>query len=78
MIVGATGSFWAHEKWNLATPPDFVTFSLVASCSVQSSTELYRDCSKKMQAAGFYHAAETRASHPYRKYVLALMTSKFD
>ncbi|GAA6013661.1 hypothetical protein JCM8202_000767 [Rhodotorula sphaerocarpa] len=25
--VGATGAFWAHEKWNLDTPPDFVTFS---------------------------------------------------
>ncbi|SCV71232.1 BQ2448_2820 [Microbotryum intermedium] len=48
--VGATGSFWAHEKWNLDTPPDFVTFS------------------KKMQAAGFYHRAELRASLPYRNY----------
>ncbi|GAA5934965.1 4-aminobutyrate transaminase [Sporobolomyces koalae] len=48
--VGATGTFWAHEKWNLQHPPDFVTFS------------------KKMQAAGFYHAAETRASLPYRNY----------
>lgn len=47
--VGATGSFWAHEKWNLDTPPDFVTFS------------------KKMQAAGFYHAPDLRASLPYRK-----------
>lgn len=25
--VGATGAFWAHDKWNLTTPPDFVTFS---------------------------------------------------
>lgn len=25
--VGATGKFWAHEHWNLATPPDMVTFS---------------------------------------------------
>ncbi|GAA5903431.1 4-aminobutyrate transaminase [Sporobolomyces salmoneus] len=48
--VGATGTFWAHEKWNLHHPPDFVTFS------------------KKAQAAGFYHAAETRASLPYRNY----------
>lgn len=47
--VGATGKFWAHEHWDLDTPPDFVSFS------------------KKMQAAGFYHAAETRASAPYRK-----------
>ncbi|KAK4050167.1 4-aminobutyrate transaminase [Microbotryomycetes sp. JL201] len=48
--VGATGSFWAHEKWNLDSPPDFVTFS------------------KKMQAAGFYHAPHLRASLPYRNY----------
>ncbi|KAG0201371.1 hypothetical protein BGX28_005796 [Mortierella sp. GBA30] len=25
--VGATGQFWAHEAWNLTTPPDIVTFS---------------------------------------------------
>ena len=25
--VGATGTFWAHEKWNLSTPPDFMSFS---------------------------------------------------
>ncbi|EPQ30283.1 uncharacterized protein PFL1_02399 [Pseudozyma flocculosa PF-1] len=25
--VGATGSFWAHDKWQLDTPADFVTFS---------------------------------------------------
>ncbi|KAK9456367.1 4-aminobutyrate aminotransferase [Dipodascopsis uninucleata] len=25
--VGATGKFWAHEHWNLTSPPDIVTFS---------------------------------------------------
>ena len=25
--VGATGKFWAHEHWDLAHPPDMVTFS---------------------------------------------------
>jgi 4-aminobutyrate aminotransferase/(S)-3-amino-2-methylpropionate transaminase len=25
--VGATGRFWAHEWWNLRSPPDMVTFS---------------------------------------------------
>ncbi|RPB25905.1 4-aminobutyrate aminotransferase, partial [Terfezia boudieri ATCC MYA-4762] len=25
--VGATGKFWAHEHWDLQTPPDMVTFS---------------------------------------------------
>ncbi|KAI1280782.1 4-aminobutyrate aminotransferase, mitochondrial [Halotydeus destructor] len=24
---GSTGKFWAHEHWNLDSPPDFVTFS---------------------------------------------------
>ncbi|XDG01568.1 hypothetical protein ABKA04_001183 [Annulohypoxylon sp. FPYF3050] len=24
---GATGKFWAHEHWNLTSPPDIVTFS---------------------------------------------------
>ncbi|KAL7420598.1 4-aminobutyrate transaminase [Cryptotrichosporon argae] len=50
--VGATGRFWAHEKWGLAPgdEPDFVTFS------------------KKMQAAGFYHKPETRPNAPYRNF----------
>jgi len=50
--VGATGTFWAHEKWGLKAEdaPDFVTFS------------------KKMQAAGFYHKLETRPSQPYRNF----------
>ncbi|GAA6006826.1 hypothetical protein JCM10207_009108 [Rhodosporidiobolus poonsookiae] len=30
---GATGSFWAHEKWNLEEPADFVTFSKKAQAS---------------------------------------------
>ncbi|KAH6681708.1 4-aminobutyrate aminotransferas-like protein [Halenospora varia] len=25
--VGATGKFWAHDHWNLESPPDMVTFS---------------------------------------------------
>ena len=25
--VGATGRFWAHDHWNLDTPPDMVTFA---------------------------------------------------
>lgn len=25
--VGATGTFWAHEAWDLPSPPDLVTFS---------------------------------------------------
>lgn len=25
--VCGTGTFWAHEQWNLYSPPDFVTFA---------------------------------------------------
>lgn len=69
--VGATGHFWAHEAWGLKTPPDFVTFRYVWSKS-QCRGDIFTDVgslsySKKMQAAGFYHSAETRASLPYRK-----------
>ncbi|KAH0130371.1 hypothetical protein KCU66_g3666, partial [Aureobasidium melanogenum] len=31
--VGATGKFWAHEHWDLATPPDMVTFSKKAQAA---------------------------------------------
>ena len=31
--VGATGKFWAHEHWNLASPPDMVTFSKKAQAA---------------------------------------------
>lgn len=50
--IGATGTFWAHEKWGLgaSNPPDFVTFS------------------KKAQASGFYHKLETRANAAYRAF----------
>lgn len=47
---GATGRMWAHEAWELPTPPDYVTFS------------------KKLQAAGFFHLAESRPSEGYRLF----------
>ncbi len=25
--IGATGKYWAHEHWNLDSPPDIVTFA---------------------------------------------------
>lgn len=31
--IGATGKFWAHEHWNLDTPPDIVTFSKKAQAA---------------------------------------------
>lgn len=31
--VGATGKFWAHEHWNLPSPPDMMTFSKKAQAA---------------------------------------------
>ncbi|KAH8176513.1 aminotransferase class-III domain-containing protein [Sarocladium implicatum] len=31
--VGATGKFWAHEHWELSSPPDIVTFSKKAQAA---------------------------------------------
>ncbi|OJD14244.1 4-aminobutyrate aminotransferase [Emergomyces pasteurianus Ep9510] len=31
--VGATGKFWAHDHWNLQSPPDMVTFSKKAQAA---------------------------------------------
>jgi 4-aminobutyrate aminotransferase/(S)-3-amino-2-methylpropionate transaminase len=31
--VGATGKFWAHDHWNLTSPPDIVTFSKKAQAA---------------------------------------------
>ncbi|ODH21784.1 4-aminobutyrate aminotransferase [Paracoccidioides brasiliensis] len=31
--IGATGKFWAHDHWNLQTPPDIVTFSKKAQAA---------------------------------------------
>jgi 4-aminobutyrate aminotransferase / (S)-3-amino-2-methylpropionate transaminase len=31
--LGATGKFWAHEHWDLDTPPDMVTFSKKAQAA---------------------------------------------
>ena len=31
--VGATGKFWAHDHWDLETPPDMVTFSKKAQAA---------------------------------------------
>ncbi|KAI1330373.1 4-aminobutyrate aminotransferase [Xylariaceae sp. FL0255] len=39
--VGATGKFWAHEHWDLASPPDMVTFSKKA----QTAGYYYGDAS---------------------------------
>jgi len=47
---GASGTFWAHELWNLpeGEEPDFVTFS------------------KKLQTGGYFHKQEVRPDGGYR------------
>lgn len=39
---GATGNFWAHESWQLDTPPDIVTFSKKLQAAGFFSTEEFR------------------------------------
>lgn len=50
--VGATGKFWAHEHWGLQ----------------EGEEPDFVTFSKKMQASGVYHKAETRPSAAYRIY----------
>lgn len=40
--VAASGKFWAHEYWNLDTPPDFVTFSKKMQASGFYYTDEFR------------------------------------
>jgi 4-aminobutyrate aminotransferase/(S)-3-amino-2-methylpropionate transaminase len=50
--AGATGKFWAHEHWQLPAGQE----------------PDFVTFSKKMQASGVFHKAETRPSAPYRIY----------
>ncbi|KAJ9121552.1 hypothetical protein QFC22_002171 [Naganishia vaughanmartiniae] len=60
--VGATGTFWAHEKWGLSEEdaPDFVTFSKKMQASSKSI--------KLFPAAGYFHKMETRPAQAYRNF----------
>lgn len=40
--VCATGTFWAHEQWNLDTPPDIVTFAKKMQACGFYHTEEYK------------------------------------
>ena len=40
--VGSTGKMWAHEHWNLSSPPDIVTFGGKAGISGYYSTFDFR------------------------------------
>jgi len=39
--VGSTGKFWAHEHWNLDTPPDIVSFAKKMQISGYFTTKEY-------------------------------------
>jgi len=49
--VGATGTFWAHEKWDLPIPPDMVTFSK----KFQAAGYYYRKDFKPKEAYRIYN-----------------------
>ena len=40
--VGATGKYWAHEDWDLPSPPDFMTFAKKMQASGVYSTKKFK------------------------------------
>lgn len=56
---GATGTFWAHEAWALAEPPDIVTFSKKMQLGGYYSTDEYA-------AAEPYRIFNTFLGDPFR------------
>lgn len=42
--VGATGKMWAHEHWELDTPPDIVTFAKKMQIAGYFCSKKYRPC----------------------------------
>lgn len=64
--VAQTGKFWAHEHWNLPSPPDYVTFAKkMLSCGVY-----YSD--KDMMATAYRHF-NTFMGDPVRAVLTAKM-----
>jgi 4-aminobutyrate aminotransferase/(S)-3-amino-2-methylpropionate transaminase len=61
--VATTGKFWAHEHWNLPTPPDFVTFSK----KMQASGFYHKTSHKAPQP---YRNFNTWIGDPARAYQL--------
>jgi len=57
--VGASGKFWAHEHWNLESPPDMVTFA-----KKMNAAGFYYDESLKMDQA--YRHFNTWLGDPVR------------
>ncbi|KAH6986422.1 aminotransferase class-III-domain-containing protein [Ilyonectria sp. MPI-CAGE-AT-0026] len=65
--VGATGKFWAHEHWNLPTPPDMVTFSKKA----QAAGYFYSD--KRLRPSKPYRQFNTWMGDPARALLFKTM-----
>ncbi|KAL1915169.1 uncharacterized protein VTP21DRAFT_7650 [Calcarisporiella thermophila] len=70
--VAATGTFWAHEKWGLETPPDIVTFSK----KFQAAGYYYRDGLRPNQPYRIYN---TWMGDPMRTFqARAIVNEIFD
>lgn len=70
--VGATGKFWAHEHWNLETPPDMVTFSKKA----QAAGFYYRDVGLRPNKP--YRQFNTWMGDPSRALIFAAIVDEIE
>jgi 4-aminobutyrate aminotransferase/(S)-3-amino-2-methylpropionate transaminase len=70
--VGATGKFWAHEHWNLETPPDMVSFSKKA----QAAGYYYRD--KALRPNKPYRQFNTWMGDPSRAILFSSIISEIE
>jgi 4-aminobutyrate aminotransferase / (S)-3-amino-2-methylpropionate transaminase len=70
--VGATGKFWAHEHWDLDSPPDMVTFSKKA----QAAGYYYADPSLRPNKA--YRQFNTWMGDPTRALLFRAIIAEVD
>jgi len=68
--MGVTGKFWAHEHWNLPTPPDFVTFA-----KKMAATGFYHSAETRPSAG--YRNFNTWMGDPVRAIMLRTMVQHF-
>tara|TARA_B100000925_G_scaffold291750_1_gene281167 strand:- start:1928 stop:3304 length:1377 start_codon:yes stop_codon:yes gene_type:complete len=60
--VGATGHMWAHESWNLKTPPEIVVFAKKMQISGYF-------CKREFQPDNTYHIFNTWLGDPLRIFI---------
>ena len=69
--VCGTGKFWAHEHWNLDTPPDFVTFAKkMLSCGFYHRTETKLETSYRHFNTFFGDPVRAQLSAAQNKVIL--------